>query len=243
MGGPREERGLTAASDWPRGIWAGEITPRTVAECFAVAFTATVDEVSGVHRNRLRGVSLPEGRTFREVYMDLGARIGVGRDSCADAYHGKRWLSLTEIERALTDPLLGPPMQRRLLFDGSCDVSRLLLGYASATRESGPPRSRLRQVGADPLESPAGDARSRKGGKVGKGTLRDAVRDIFRDGKPRRAAAVQAALRESFYGGPLSTSDESAVYSALSHLAFRGEIEKQADGRYRAKRLEASKEP
>lgn len=243
MGGPRDERGLTAASDWPRGIWAGDIAPRTVAECFAIAFTATVDEVTGVSQNRHRGVGLPLDRTFREVYVDLGARIGVGRGSCADAYHGKRWLSLTEIERALTDTLLGPPMQRRLLFDGSCDVSKLLLGYASAPRKHGPVRRPLRKTGPDPLESPAGDARSRKGRKVSDGTLRDAVRDLFRDGKPRRSAAVKAALRDSFYGGTLTGRDESAVYSALSHLAFRGEIEKQADGRYRARRLEASKKP
>lgn len=236
MSGPRDRYGLTAASEWPRGIWAGSLTPETVGECLAMAFTAAVDDVSGVDRDA--GRHLPRGRSFREVYGDLGSRLGLGRDAFAQRYYGQRWLTVQEVDRALADPDLGPAMARQLTAGGPCDVSKLLFGYASLIRQIEPKEGNGGHSGGVPAQSAPGSARSRKANPVSTqrqthpAGVRDAVRAALKDGQPRRPAAVKAIVRNAMFEGVLTDKAELAVSSALSHLAGRGEIEQLPDGRY-----------
>ena len=245
MGGPAGSRGLSG-SDWPRGIGARAVQPRSLTEAIAIAFTAAVDEGYGVARNRQRGEWGPEGMTTREMHEDLASRLGIGRDAAANSYNGQRWLRPEEIEAALRDTLIGPPMQRRLLPDGSCDLQRLLLAYASAPGDSGPRGHRVRQAGVVPPNPSAGSARSRRGsqltttGRPHTPGVRDAIRAIMRDGKPRYPAAVKELLRSSFYGGSLDSRAVVSVDSALSQLAQGGELVKDGSGRYQ--RTESLKE-
>lgn len=237
MGGPAGSRGLSG-SDWPRGIGARAVEPRTLTEAIAIAFTAAVDEGYGVARNRRRGEWGPEGMTAREMHEDLAARLGIGRDAAANSYNGQRWLRPEEIEAALRDTLIGPSMQRRLLPDGSCDLQRSLVAYASAPGDSGPHARRPHQGGVVPPNASAGSARSRRvsqvtaTGRPHTPGVRDAIRAIMRDGKPRYPAAVKELLRSSFYGGSLDSRAVVSVDSALSHLARGGELVKDGSGRY-----------
>lgn len=249
MTGPRDAHGLTAASDWPRGIRSGSIVPRSVPEAFAVAFTLAVDDGLGVRR-RLERRSVPPGTvTARELYIAGARRLQMGRDAFAETYWGSRWLRWDELDRALADSVLGPVMRQHLSPGGTCDLQKMLLWYASASSLSGHATRAVLHSEPVPSNPSAGRARLGKVGqlkdevppRVRPAGVRDAVRMALQDGRPRRSAAIKVLAAESFYGTPLDDDEATAVSSALSHLVARNEIERLPDGRYRA--TEHLKEP
>ena len=222
---------------------AARFKPRSVVEAIAVAFTWAFDEVTGVNLNRrTHGVHLPLNRTFREEYVRLGSAVGVGRDACADIYHGRRWLTLPQFQAALEHPELGPCMRELLSPSGPCDIGPLLLAYAPDARHSRPGEASLRHIEGVPPNPSAGSARSRKTEplktesttRVRPIGVRDAVRMVLQDGRPRRSAAIKALVAAVFHHGPLDDVEATAVSSAISHLVIRSEIERLADGRYKA---------
>ncbi len=141
--GPRHRFRATTSDEWLAGVVAGEITPRTITEAIAVAFTFAVEDAigdDGAYRHSA------ESSTRRDWEERIARSIRVGRETLRLTVHGARWLRLDEIDAALNSIILGGYFRARLRAFGVDDT----LLYT--TQKAGTKASRglgARRMGAD----------------------------------------------------------------------------------------------
>ena len=191
--GPRHRFRATTSGEWVAGVVAGEITPRTLIEAVAVAFTFAVEDAIG-DDNTL--TQYAESSTRRDWEERIARSIHIGREALRLTVHGARWLRLDEIDAALNSAILGGYFRARLRAFGVND------SLLHTTQKSGKRASRglaARRMGADQtlLEALVADIIEREA---------QVRRDLYRLSK------MQEVARAS--GGKIGTTAWARVYNA-----------------------------
>lgn len=109
MTGPRDHH--PSASDgaysWASRVQSGEVTPNTVAEAIAFAFTRCLADYFEAEHGRRAWTDESDGGHLKVLYRHFAPRLGMGIERFRSTYQGARWLRLPELQAVLDDPELG----------------------------------------------------------------------------------------------------------------------------------------
>lgn len=132
MGGPRDAWGLTGPGEWVAAVASGRITPETVADALAVAFTRAMLAVMGDPERLAMQAGEPSSGEARSALVHWGRELDMGRETLRQTVVGRRWVRLDEVDRASVHPVLGPLFTSHL-----SECLRLTPGVLHTTQDSG----------------------------------------------------------------------------------------------------------
>lgn len=112
--GPRDRHRLTGRDEWTYAVSQQSVEPTDLPDALAVAMTAALLEVIGDPEMLSVRAGEDAGAHRRAAYEALATELGVGRERLRLTLQGARWVTLPEIRAALSSPLVGPVLERRL---------------------------------------------------------------------------------------------------------------------------------
>lgn len=111
---PRKRLSVGDAESWRSAVRARELEPEGLAQVVAVAFAAAAEAVIDEAREAAERAGEETGGIRRRHYEQFGTVLGISGGSCGGRVRGEQWVTLAELDLALSDPLLAPALSREL---------------------------------------------------------------------------------------------------------------------------------
>lgn len=138
---PRKRLSVGDAESWRSAVLARELEPEGLAQVVAVAFAAAAEAVIDEAREAAELAGEETGGIRQRHYEQFGTVLGISGGSCGGRVRGERWVTLPELDSALSDTRLGPALRRELAVFG---VGESTLLSQDQNLEGNPPEGRWR---------------------------------------------------------------------------------------------------